>query len=80
LDIIDSRKDGRITKHELKDLAIENSLIHVNDKKMIGSSNNRKTARGEYSDQAAYMALNKNLIEPYSAGNLLLKVKLGFII
>jgi hypothetical protein len=23
----------------------------------------RRTARGEYSDQAAYMALNKNLVE-----------------
>jgi hypothetical protein len=63
LGIIDERAGGKITKRELKDLAIENNLIHVDDKKISGSSN-KKIARREYSDQAAYMALNKNLIEP----------------
>jgi hypothetical protein len=76
LDIIDTRKDGRITKRELKDLAIENNLIHVNDKKMIGSSN-RKTAKGEHSDQAAYMALNKNLIEPLLHWQFITESKVG---
>jgi hypothetical protein len=76
LDIIDSRKDSRITKRELKDLAIENNLIHVDDKKMIGSSN-RKVAKGEYSDQAAYMALNKNLIEPLLSWRFITESKVG---
>ncbi|MGC2426026.1 MAG: DUF6293 family protein, partial [Nitrososphaeraceae archaeon] len=62
LDIINKKTDGKITKRELKDLAIEHNLIYVDDnKKLIGG---KKRARGEYSDQAAYMTLNKNLIEP----------------
>src|ERR1043165_3961407 len=51
LALIDERAMGKITKRELKDVAIENNLIHVDDKKIS-------------TDQAAYMALNKNLIEP----------------
>jgi hypothetical protein len=35
LDIIDGRKDTRITKRELKDLAIENNLIHVMIKRRL---------------------------------------------
>jgi len=31
LDIIDKRKDGRITKRELKDLVVENNLIHIDN-------------------------------------------------
>ena len=41
---------GSITKKDLRDKALENQLIHVEKEK------NR--------DQSAYMALNKNLIEP----------------
>jgi hypothetical protein len=77
LDIIDSRKDGRITKRELKDLVLENNLIHMDDEKMIGSSSNRKTAMGQYSDQAAYMALNKNLIEPLLDWRFITESKVG---
>jgi Domain of unknown function (DUF6293)/DUF6293 C-terminal winged helix domain len=75
LDIIDRRKDGKITKRELKDQAIEHNLIHVDDKIMSGS--NRKKAKGEYSDQAAYMALNKNLIEPLLAWRFISESKVG---
>jgi hypothetical protein len=59
LDIIDGRAGGKITKRELKDLAIEHNLIHIDD-------NKKSAGKGaiEYSDQAGYMALNKNLIEP----------------
>ena len=60
LDLINQKTDGKITKRELKDLAIENGLIHLDDKRITG----RKRIREEYSDQAAYMSLNKNLIEP----------------
>jgi hypothetical protein len=77
LDIIDRRKDGKITKRDLKDLAIEHNLIHIDDKKMIGSSSNKNMARGEYSDQAAYMALNKNLIEPLLAWRFITESKVG---
>jgi hypothetical protein len=76
LDLIDRRIDGKITKRELKDLAIENNLIHIDDKQMI-SSTSRKTARGEYSDQAAYMALNKNLIEPLLVWRFITESKVG---
>ncbi len=76
LDIIDRRKDGKITKRDLKDLAIESNLIHVDDKKISGSSN-RNTARVEYSDQAAYMALNKNLVEPLLHWQFITESKVG---
>jgi uncharacterized protein DUF6293 len=76
LDLIDRRREGKITKRELKDLAIENGLIHIDDKQMI-SSTSRKTARGEYSDQAAYMALNKNLIEPLLVWRFITESKVG---
>jgi Family of unknown function (DUF6293) len=61
LDII-SRKsdDGKITKRQLKDLAIEDGLIHVDEKRITG----RRRTKDEYTDQAAYMSLNKNLIAP----------------
>jgi hypothetical protein len=51
LALIGERKGGRISKKELKDLAIENALIHIDEKT-------------EHPEQAGYMALNKNLIEP----------------
>lgn len=37
----------------------------------------KKTAKGEYSDQAAYMALNKNLIEPLLAWRFISESKIG---
>jgi hypothetical protein len=54
LDLINQQKDNKTTKRELKDLALENSLIHI--------TNRQDT--DEYTEQAAYMALNKNLLDP----------------
>jgi hypothetical protein len=65
LGLIDERAGGKITKRELKDLAIENNLIHMDDKKIS-------------SDQAAYMALNKNLIEPLLDWKFITESKVGF--
>lgn len=65
--MIDKRKDGRITKRELKDLVIEDNLIHVDN----------KSSRSQYSDQAAYMALNKNLIEPLLDWRFITESKIG---
>jgi hypothetical protein len=76
LDIINKKtNDGKITKRELKDLAIEHNLIHVdyNNKKKNGA----KGARYEYSDQAGYMALNKNLIEPLLHWRFITENKVG---
>ena len=64
LALIDERAGGKITKRELKDMAIENNLIHVDDKKIS-------------SDQAAYMALNKNLVEPLLDWNFITESKVG---
>lgn len=50
-------KGGKISKKELKDRALEQELIHVEEK-------------SEHAEQAGYMSLNKNIIEP-----LLLKWK-----
>jgi hypothetical protein len=73
LDIIDERAGGKITKRELKDLAIEHNLIHVDDNKKGAG----KGARRDYSDQAAYMALNKNLIEPLLDWKFITESKVG---
>ena len=54
LDIINRQRDNKISKRELKDLALGNNLIHI--------SNKQDTE--DYTEQAAYMALNKNLIDP----------------
>jgi hypothetical protein len=54
--MISQHKGKRITKRELKDLALNKNLIQVGKKD--------EQDKEERSDQAAYMALNKNLIEP----------------
>jgi len=54
--LISQHKDNKITKRELKDLALDRNLIYVGKKDTQDEE--------ERSDQAAYMALNKNLIEP----------------
>ena len=66
--------DSKITKRELKDLAIEHNLIHVDydNKKKDGGKRER-----EYSDQAGYMALNKNLIEPLLHWQFITESKIG---
>ena len=60
LDIINQKADGSITKRELKDAAIEAGLIHVDEKRITTIARTKE----DYSDQAAYMSLNKNLIAP----------------
>ena len=54
MNVINQQKDNKISKRELKDLALNNNLIRI--------SNRQDT--DEYTEQAAYMALNKNLIDP----------------
>ena len=71
LGIIDERAGGKVTKRDLKDLAIEHNLIHVDDKKT-----SVKRSSG-YTDQAAYMALNKNLIEPLLNWRFVTESKVG---
>jgi hypothetical protein len=71
LDIIAGRVGNKITKRELKDLAIEHNLIYVDDKKIMS-----RGSRG-YTDQAAYMALNKNLIEPLLEWRFITESKVG---
>jgi hypothetical protein len=74
LDIINKKTDSKITKRELKDLAIDHNLIYIDDnKKTIGG---KKRVR-EYSDQAAYMTLNKNLIEPLLDWRFITESKIG---
>jgi len=75
LDIINKKTDGKITKRELKDLAMKDNLIRVDyDNKQKDGA---KRVRPEYSDQAAYMALNKNLIEPLLGWRFITETKIG---
>jgi hypothetical protein len=62
LDLINRKSDWKkgVPKRELKDSAIESGLIHEDEKRITG----RKRTKEQYSEQAAYMSLNKNLIEP----------------
>jgi hypothetical protein len=68
LSIISLEKDGKITKKMLKDLALKNNLIHAVTKK----NNTVKS-----SDQAEYMSLNKNLIDPLLSWNFITVSKIG---
>ena len=54
--MINLHKGNKITKRDLKDLALNNNLIQVGKK----DTQDKEECR----DQAAYMAMNKNLIEP----------------
>jgi len=67
--LISQHRDNKITKRELKDLALDRNLIHVG-KKDVQDGEGR-------SDQAAYMALNKNLIEPLMNWNFINVEKIG---
>jgi hypothetical protein len=71
--IINERINGKITKHDLKDLAKERKLIHMNDKKIPGNKRTKK----EYSDQSDYMSLNKTLIEPLRNWRFITETKIG---
>jgi hypothetical protein len=59
--LIDKQKNGKVTKKNLKDLALKENLIHVGEKK---------------TETAAYMAL-KNLIEPLQNWNFIEIEKIG---
>jgi Family of unknown function (DUF6293) len=56
LELIDNHDGGKVSKKRLKNIAIQNKLIHER-----GRENTRSN---EYSEQAGFMALNKTLIEP----------------
>jgi hypothetical protein len=62
LDLINRKSDGKkgVPKRELKDSAIESGLIQEDEKRIT----DRRRTKEQYSEQAAYMSLNKNLIEP----------------
>jgi hypothetical protein len=63
LEIINMKKYGRVSKKELRDKALEAELIHVESNRNI--------------EQSAYMALNKNLIEPLLIWNFIVIEKKG---
>ena len=67
--IISQHKDNKIPKRELKDLALDRNLIYVGKKDTQD--------REERSDQAAYMALNKNLIDPLRDWRFISVEKIG---
>jgi Family of unknown function (DUF6293) len=62
LDLINRKSAGKsgVRKRDLKDSAIEAGLIQEDEKRIT----NRMRTKEQYSEQAAYMSLNKNLIEP----------------
>jgi hypothetical protein len=67
--MINQDRDNKITKRALKDLALNKNLIQVGKKDSLD-----KEAR---KDQAAYMALNKNLIEPLIEWKFISVEKIG---
>jgi hypothetical protein len=67
--MISLHKYNKITKRELKDLALNNNLIQVGKKDTQDKEERR--------DQAAYMALNKNLIEPLMEWKFISVEKVG---
>jgi hypothetical protein len=67
--IISQHKADKITKKELKDLALNKNLIQVGKKDTLDKEERR--------DQAAYMALNKNLIEPLMDWKFISVEKIG---
>src|SRR5918992_2347506 len=67
--MISLHKNNKITKRELRDLALNRNLIYVGKKETQDEE--------ERSDQAAYMALNKNLIEPLMDWKFISVEKIG---
>ena len=67
LDIISQQVAHKIGKRQLKDLALKNNIIYVT----------KKSDNEEYTEQAEYMALNKNLIEPLLTWNFITVEKIG---
>jgi uncharacterized protein DUF6293 len=75
LQLINLKADDKITKRELKDAAIKAGLIHV-DKERI-TTTTKKRIKEEYTEQAAYMSLNKNLIAPLRNWRFVTETKVG---
>jgi hypothetical protein len=69
LELINDHGGGRVSKKRLKDIAIQNKLIHE------GRREDNKS--DEYSEQAGFMALNKTLIEPLRSWGFITIEKLG---
>jgi hypothetical protein len=67
--MISQHKGNKITKRELRDLVLNKNLIQVGTKDTQDKE--------ERSDQAAYMALNKNLIEPLMDWKFISVEKIG---
>jgi hypothetical protein len=68
LELINDYDRGKVSKKKLKDIAIQNKLIHES----------REDASGdEYSEQAGFMALNKTLIEPLRSWGFITVEKIG---
>lgn len=68
LEIISSHENGKLSKKKLKDIAIQNKLIH---------ERREDNGDNEYSEQAGFMALNKTLIEPLSSWRFITVEKVG---
>jgi hypothetical protein len=62
--LINKQISGKITKKKLRDLALEEKIIHIDENK-------------EHKDTAAYMTLNKNIIEPLENWNFINIEKIG---
>lgn len=69
LQLIDDHEDGKVSKKRLKDIAIQNKLIHERSKE--------DSIKGEYTEQAGFMALNKTLIEPLRSWGYITVEKVG---
>jgi hypothetical protein len=67
--MISQHKGNKITKRELRDLVLNKNLIQVG----IKDTQDKE----ERSDQAAYMALNKNLMEPLMDWKFISVEKMG---
>ena len=73
LRLINLKTNGKITKRELKDAAMKADLIHVDKER----TTTKKRTKEEYSEQAAYMSLNKNLIAPLQNWRFVTESKVG---
>jgi Domain of unknown function (DUF6293)/DUF6293 C-terminal winged helix domain len=69
LELVNDYDGGKVSKKKLRDIAIQNKLIH---------ERSREDNRGdEYSEQAGFMALNKTLIEPLQSWRFITVEKIG---
>lgn len=69
LELINDHDGGRVSKKRLKDIAIQNNLIHERSRE--------DNKNDEYSEQAGFMALNKTLIEPLRSWRFITVEKVG---